>query len=119
MSRQAKLELSIRKDGKREKIELGGVFTGKFEGNYGVALTLPLLDEAGNPVLETGKNGNEYPARDKIIAVKTESGRKLNISEAFVNLIVYEALAARGEWTEGPSAPAPAKAPAKEEEEDF
>jgi hypothetical protein len=105
MSRVAKLELSIRKDGKREKIELGGVFTGKFQGNYGVSLTLPTG--------ETGEDG--YPVRDKIVAVKTASGRKLSIEEAFVNLIVYEAMEERAPY-DGPGAD---KAPAVSEDVDF
>lgn len=93
MARVAKLELSTKKDNKREKLELGGVFTGRFKGNYGVSLTLPTG--------ETGEDG--FPVRDKIIAVKTASGRKVNISEAFVNLIVYEELEARDPY-DGPGA---------------
>ena len=107
MARVAKLELSTKKDGKREKLELGGVFTGKFKGNYGVGLTLPTG--------ETGEDG--YPVRDRIIAVKTASGRKLDISEAFVNLIVYEEMEARDPY-DGPGA-GESKAPAGEDTDDF
>lgn len=93
MARVAKLELSAKVDGKREKTELGGIFTGRFKGNYGVSLTLPTG--------ETDENG--HPVRDRIVAVKTASGRKLDISEAFVNLIVYEEMEARDPY-DGPGA---------------
>ncbi len=111
MARVAKLELSSKKDGKREKLELGGVFTGKFQGNYGVALTLPLKDKDGNTVM----NDEGYPERDKIIAVKCASGRKLLIGDAFVNLIVYEALEARPPY-DGPGADNPKPTDVKKED---
>jgi hypothetical protein len=57
----------------------------RYQGNLGVSLTLPTGD--------TDENG--YPVRDRVVAIKTAGGRKLDISEAFVNLIVYEDIDAR------------------------
>lgn len=81
--RPAKLEL-VHKDS-REKLEFGGVFPSKFAGAFSVSLTLPTG--------ETDANG--YPVREKITDVKTESGRTVKLSDYFVNLTVFEALAAR------------------------
>ena len=113
-SRKAKLELSTKKDGKREKTEFGAVFEGKFQGNYGVSLTIPRKDENGNVVI--GDNG--YPEREKIVAVKGEFGQKLSLRDAFINLIAYEEMTARPPY-DGPGA---GDAPVKKEEfgdEDF
>jgi len=86
--RVAKLELKIPIPGekKKEKLEFGGIFTSPYQGNYGVSLTL----QTGEKDPETG-----YPVRDRVVAIKTESGRKLDISEVFCNLIVYEDMEAR------------------------
>lgn len=97
--RVAKLELKISKDnpqfaellplGRTTKngdlvVEIGGVFTSPYQGNMGVSLTLPTG--------ETGENG--YPVRERLQAVKSNT-HKIDISECFINAIVYEAIEAR------------------------
>lgn len=114
--RHGKLELSKQgSNGKRVKMELGAVFEGKFQGNYGVSLTLPRKDENGNVII--GENG--YPEREKIVAVKGEYGQKLIISDCFINFLCYEEMSARPPY-DGPGAD-DTPAPKKEEfsDEDF
>jgi hypothetical protein len=81
--RKAKLELSFKAaDGekKRKRVPIGGIFEGRFQGSYDVSLSLPA-------------DGGE--GWDKIVAFKTESGKKVDVSECFVNLVVYEPLEER------------------------
>lgn len=100
-SRKAKLELSFKGQPgeKRERVPLGGVFQGRFPGSYDVSFSVP----------------SEKDGWDKIVAVKTAEGRIIDITEAFVNLVVYEELEARPPFEESQAA-APAK---KDFSEDF
>jgi hypothetical protein len=97
--RVAKLELKVSKDNPQFEallplgrttnkgdlvIEIGALFTSPYPGNLGVSLTLP----SG----ETGENG--YPVRERLQAVKSNT-HKVDISECFINAIVYEAIDAR------------------------
>ena len=78
MSRTAVLELKQKDTG--DRVELGGSFTGPYEGNYGFSLTL-----------QTGEtNENNHPVRDKIVKVRTAAGQSLDLTEYHLNLIVFE-----------------------------
>ena len=72
-------------DGSNRKEDFGAMFDSPWEGNYGVSWTL-----------KTGEDDeNGFPIRERITAIKTESGRTLDISEAFVNFSCYDPMAAR------------------------
>jgi hypothetical protein len=72
-------------DGSNRKEDFGALFDSPWEGNYGVSLTL-----------RTGEDNEEgYPIRERVVAIKTEGGRTLDISEAFINFSAFEAMAAR------------------------
>ena len=90
------------------RLEFGAVFRGRYEGNFNVALSLPTGEE----------DANGYPVRDRIVAVKTESGKKVSIAEAFVNLHVYEALEAKPRRGDG-GKPAPKAADFSDDDDDF
>lgn len=79
--RMAVLNLKFKQaDGTNRREDFGAVFDSPWPGNYGVSLSL-----------NTGKDNEAgYPEREKIVAIKTESGRALDISEAFVNMVVFE-----------------------------
>ena len=115
--RHGKIELSKQIEGskKRAKMEFGAIFEGKFQGNYGVSLTLPRKDENGNVVI--GENG--YPEREKVVAVKGEFGQKVDMRDCFINFLCYEAMEERPPY-DGPGAGGPEhKADEKKEKQDF
>ena len=67
-------------DGTNRREDFGAMFDSPWPGNYGVSLSL-----------NTGKDdANGYPIREKVVAIKTESGRALDVSEAFVNFVQFE-----------------------------
>lgn len=103
-NRKAKLELSFKAPAgqKRKRVAVGGVFEGKYPGSYDVSFS----------VAKEGGDGWE-----RITALKTESGRKLDIADAFMNLVVYEPLDARPPY-DGPGASKP-KGESKSFDENF
>lgn len=74
-------KLVIRDTNEDRTIEIGGVFTSKFEGTYGVSL---------------GTYDADTKERDAITALKTEGGEVIRLGKGvFVNLYVYEELEAK------------------------
>lgn len=63
-----------------ERIEFGACFTSDFQGNLGVSLALPTG--------ETNEKG--YPERSQIAAVRTVDGKKLDLTNFWINLQVFE-----------------------------
>ena len=95
--RPAKLELVFPGGPKKEKVEFGSVWPTDWDGTYNVRLTLPTgeVDERG------------FPVREKVTHVRTESGKKLDITKALgINLIVYEALSERPPYDGPKTSPA-------------
>jgi hypothetical protein len=72
-------------DGSNRKEDFGALFDSPWEGNYGVSLTLRTGEE----------DENGYPVRERVVAIKTESGRAMDISEAFINFTAFEEMDAR------------------------
>lgn len=72
-------------DGTNRREDFGAMFDSPWVGNYGVSLTLRTGEE----------DDNGYPVREKVVAIKTESGRALDISEAFINFTCYDAMEAK------------------------
>lgn len=72
-------------DGGNRRVDMGALFDSQYPGSYGVSFTLPTEE----------LNDEGYPLRERIVAVKTESGKTLDISEAFLNFTCYDAMEAR------------------------
>jgi len=72
-------------DGTNRREDFGAMFDSPWQGNYGVSLTLRTGEE----------DENGYPVREKVVAIKTESGRALDISEAFINFNCYSDMDAK------------------------
>jgi hypothetical protein len=91
-NRLAKVELSKKTPAgeKRKRLPIMGIFEGRFEGSYDVSFSVPASD------------GNGYK---KIVSITDEDGNVVDVSDCFVNLVVYEPLVARPPREGAPSKP--------------
>ena len=78
-------------DGTNKRVDFGAMFDSPWEGNYGCALSLPTGE----------KDERGYDIRIPIVAIKSAptadnpEGLKMDISDAFVNYVAFEEMAAK------------------------
>lgn len=85
-SRVASVRLSKKlDDGTRVNENAGNIVSSEYQGSYTFFFEFD-TDK---------KDENGYTVRDRVVALKTESGRKIDISEAYLNITAWEDMAGK------------------------